>query len=183
MYPRKMHLQLYCKMKRSEVVNYAIVYSSCTGNTARLAQHLKGILPAEGLIYYGPPADHAVQADVLFVGSWTDKGTCSPDIARFLGSLNHKRVYLFGTAGFGGTPAYFDQIAERMAANLPAGNLLLGHYLCQGKMPQTVRQRYESMAQTDPEKARPLLGNFDRALSHPDQQDLEGLEKAVTGVL
>lgn len=170
------------RMKRSEVVNYAIVYSSCTGNTAQLAQHLKDILPPEGLVYYGPPADEAMRADMLFVGSWTDKGTCSADIARFLGGLNDKQVYLFGTAGFGGTSAYFDQIAERMAQNLPKGNRLLGHYLCQGKMPQPVRKRYESMAQTEPEKAQPMLDNFDRALSHPDKDDLKGLEKAVAGL-
>lgn len=70
-----------------------------------------------------------------------------------------------------------------MAQNLSSGNVLLGYYLCQGKMPQTVRTRYEMIAQTDPQKAKPLLENFDRALSHPNQEDLEGLEKAVSGLL
>ena len=66
---------------------------------------------------------------------------------------------------------------------LPAGNELLGSYFCQGKMPEAVRQRYEAMAKTDPEKARPLLENFDRALSHPDEADLRGLSEAVAAWL
>lgn len=141
------------------------------------------LLPPEKVIYFGIPAAEATEADVLFVGSWTDKGTCSPEITEFLRGLEKKKVYLFGTAGFGGSSAYFAQIAERMAGNLPAGNVLLGYYLCQGKMPQAVRTRYEAIAQTDPQKAQPMLDNFDRALSHPNQEDLEGLKTAVSSLL
>lgn len=164
-------------------MSYAIVYSSQTGNTAQLATHIKHILPAKELIYFGSVSPEALHADILFVGSWTDKGTCSPEIAQFLHQLKNKQVYLFGTAGFGGSPAYFSQIGERMAQNLPTGNVLLGSYLCQGKMPQAVRARYEALAKTDPQKAQPLLDNFDQALPHPNQEDLEKLEKAISDLL
>ena len=160
-------------------MTYAIVYSSQTGNTALLAQRLKDCLPQSGLIYFGAPHEEATRAEVLFVGSWTDKGSCCPEIATFLKSLQGKRVFLFGTAGFGGAESYFAQIIQRMAQNLPQDCKLLGSYLCQGKMPPAVRARYEAMAQQDPEKARPMLENFERALSHPDQADLEGLERAA----
>ena len=160
-------------------MTYAIVYSSQTGNTALLAQRLKDCLPQSGLLYVGAPHEEATRAEVLFVGSWTDKGSCCPEIAAFLKSLQGKRVFLFGTAGFGGAESYFAQIIQRMAQNLPQDCKLLGSYLCQGKMPPAVRARYEAMAQQDPEKARPMLENFDRALSHPDQADLEGLERAA----
>lgn len=164
-------------------MNYAIVYCSRTGNTALLAERLKHCLPASQLVYAGPPSDEALKADVLFVGSWTDKGTCCPEIAQFLHTLNKKQVYLFGTAGFGGDPAYFARISKRFQENLPAGNTLLGNYFCQGKMPPSVRTRYEAIAQTDPEKAAPMLENFDRALTHPDETDLNELEKAVSEIL
>lgn len=160
-------------------MTYAIVYSSQTGNTALLAQRLKDCLPRQGLLYFGFPDAAALEAEVLFVGSWTDKGSCCPEIATFLKSLQGKQVFLFGTAGFGGAEAYFAQITQRMAQNLPQDCKLLGSYLCQGKMPPAVRARYEAMALQDPEKARPMLENFDRALSHPDQADLAGLERAV----
>ena len=50
--------------------------------------------------------------------------------------------------------------------------------MCQGKMPQVVRDRYEAME--DSPRRTMMLENFDRALSHPDQQDLDGLKQAVT---
>ena len=164
-------------------MSYAVVYSSNTGNTTMLAECVKSVLPAEELIYFGTPAPEALQADIIFVGSWTDKGTCSSETGEFLKKLNGKQVYIFGTAGFGGDPGYFTGIGERMAKNLPADSTLLGCYICQGKMPRAVRSRYEAMAEKEPEKAKPMLDNFDRALSHPDRQDLEQLEKEVLNLL
>ena len=47
--------------------------------------------------------------------------------------------------------------------------------MCQGKMPMSVRQRYEQMAQKQPERFLPMIDNFDKALSHPNEQDLQSL--------
>ena len=135
------------------------------------------------LIYFGAPDNKALQADVLFIGSWTDRGTCCVPISQFLQSLKDKRVYIFGTAGFGGESAYFAQIANNMAKNLSDDNTLLGYYLCQGKMPQSVREKYETMAQADPQKFAPMLKNFDLALSHPNQQDLDELKQKALALI
>ena len=162
-------------------MKYAVVFASMTGNTRLLAERIKEVLPQEQLIYWGEPAEEAREADVLFIGSWTDKGTCCPVIGDFLRSLEGKKVFLFGTAGFGGAQAYFDQIAGRMGENLGESNTLLGHFLCQGKMPQSVRARYEAMEQN--EKTKAMLQNFDAALSHPDAADLQALEQAVSRCL
>ena len=71
--------------------------------------------------------------------------------------------------------------------NLPfhlfARNTLLGYYLCQGKMPQSVREKYETMAQSDPQKFAPMLKNFDLALSHPNQQDLDELKQKALALI
>ncbi len=168
-------------IKECDSMKYAVVFASMTGNTRLLAERIRKELPREQLIYWGEPAEEAREADVLFVGSWTDKGTCCPAIGDFLRSLEGKKVFLFGTAGFGGAQAYFDQIAGRMGENLGESNTLLGHFLCQGKMPQSVRARYEAMEQN--EKTKAMLQNFDAALSHPDAADLQALEQAVSRCL
>ena len=84
-------------------------------------------------------------------------------------------------SGFGGAPAYFDQILGRVKENLAPGVQVVGSYMCQGKMPQVVRDRYEAME--DSPRRTAMLENFDRALSHPDQQDLLALKKAVEPTL
>ena len=159
-------------------MSYAIVYSSHTGNTALLAQALKETLPQAECLYYGAPDARALAADIIYVGFWTDKGTCDAAAAQFLQSLTHQQVFLFGTAGFGGSDTYFAQILERVQALLPEGAQCIGSYMCQGKMPQSVRERYEGMK--DSPRRTAMLENFDRALHHPDDADLLRLKAAVT---
>ena len=162
-------------------MSYAIVYSSRTGNTRMLAEALRAALPPQACVYFGPPDDAALAADRLYVGFWTDKGICDTDTAAFLSKLSGREVFLFGTAGFGGAPAYFEGIVQRTRRCLPAGNALVGAYMCQGRMPAAVRARYERMLDS-PSPApnlRELLDNFDRAASHPDGADLARLIQAV----
>ena len=158
-------------------MRYSIVYSSNTGNTRRLAEEIEKQLPAGELVYCGALDAAALQAEVLFVGFWTDKGTCDERIAGFLQNLAGKRVFLFGTAGFGGAQAYFDQILASAARNLPEGAVEIGRFMCQGKMPEVVRQRYEAMEESPRRQA--MLENFDQARSHPDAADLEHVRFAV----
>lgn len=156
------------------MMKYAIVYSSRTGNTRQLADALHNALPAEDCLYFGAPAPEALAAGRVYVGFWTDKGTCDEAVAAFLQSVPAgKEVYLFGTAGFGGSPIYFDKILNAAVANLPAGVQVTGRYMCQGKMPQSVRTRYESMPESPRRQA--MLDNFDQALAHPDADDLTRL--------
>ena len=161
----------------------AIVYSSKTGNTKLLAETIQTTLPA--CQYCGTPCDDARDADVLFVGFWTDKGQCDDTIAAFLKTLENKKVFLFGTAGFGGAPKYFAQILDRVAKHLPDSAQLIGSYMCQGKMPMSVRNSYQKMKETGTgiPNVDVMLANFDAALSHPDNDDLAALKNAVETAL
>ena len=102
-------------------MSYAIVYTSLTGNTARLAQALRDALPAGACLYFGAPDVTALAADTIYAGFWTDKGTCDKPMETFLRSLTDQKVFLFGTAGFGGAPAYFNQILARVRAHRAPG--------------------------------------------------------------
>lgn len=162
------------------MMTYAIVFSSKTGNTRLLAETIRALLPEGSCAYFGPPCE-AVEADAVFCGFWTDKGTCNEDVAAFLRTLGGKRVFLFGTAGFGGDPAYFEKILGTVREKLPETAKLCGSFACQGKMPEAVRKRYEAMPDSPARQA--MLENFDKALAHPDEADLEALREAVKPVL
>ena len=53
--------------------------------------------------------------------------------------------------------------------------------MCQGRMPQSVRERYLKMKETPdhPANLDVLIQNFACVLSHPDANDLEKLKEAV----
>lgn len=160
-------------------MSYSIVYSSLTGNTAMLAKAIQQALPTGQCLYMGAPDAKALAADTVYVGFWTDKGTCDEQIAQFLKSLTCQKVFLFGTAGFGGDDSYFAEILDRVRQNLGSSVPVIGTYMCQGKMPQAVRTRY--LAMEDSPKRSELLENFERALQHPNDADLAALAARVTG--
>lgn len=162
-------------------MKYAIVYSSRTGNTKLLAERLRDILAKEDCLYCGAPEERALEAERLYVGFWCDKGTCDAEMEAFLKTIKGKELYLFGTAGFGGEKEYFDKILKRVQENLNEDVKVTGSFMCQGKMPMSVRERYEKMRKAPehgPNVDR-LIENFDAAQAHPSEEDLKKLEADV----
>lgn len=155
----------------------AIVYTSKTGNTKMLAETIKDSLPQDTCVYCGAPDVKAAQADLIFAGFWTDKGSCDADFASFLENLHHQKLFLFGTAGFGEDATYFSRILANVKTHLDASNDVIDSNMCQGKMPGFVRQRYEAEQKTD------MIANFDKALSHPDEKDLANLAQKAKETL
>ena len=130
-------------------------------------------------------AAQASEADVIFVGFWCDKGSCSPAVQHFLQGLAGRRVFLFGTCGFGESDEYFAQILERVRTYLPADAQYIGGAMCQGKMGMGVKRRYEGMLEKDPEnaQARMLIDNWNKAQSHPNKDDVSRIATAAKEAL
>ena len=143
-------------------MHYAVVFTSKTGNTRHLAEGIRKQLGEEECGYFGAPDAAALEADVVFAGFWTDRGSCDGEMAAFLESLTTQKLFLFGTAGFGGAPAYFEKILETVKSHV-------------------VRRRYEAME--DDAKKEAMLMNFDRAVGHPDAADLQALWTSVSRTL
>ena len=162
-------------------MKYAIVYSSQTGNTKMLAEAIQNVLPKEGCVYFGEPDAMALSAEKIYVGFWTDKGTCDTQTADFLKKLTNQHVFLFGTAGFGVGKLYFDKVLQRTEKNIHKGVTVIGRFMCQGKMPMSVRRRYEKM-QNGPIKIpniQEMIDNFDQALLHPNVDDIAALTESI----
>lgn len=151
----------------------AVVYKSLTGNTKLVAEAIGEALKAEHDVCVCEPTE-CVEADLYFVGTWIDKGSCTKEITEFLTTLNNQKIALFATAGFGGSQEYYGALAGRIKAQIPVSNEVLGQFFCQGKMPMSVRDRYVAMLQANPEDKNMEVNvkNFDEALSHPDEADL-----------
>lgn len=155
-------------------MKYAIVYSSKTGNTAELAMVVKETMGEEDCVYEGGPESAGnPNAPLVFVGFWTDKGSCSEDMSQWLDGLRGKQVFLFGTAGFGGSEEYFDTILKRVGEKLDNSNTRIGAFMCQGRMQDTVLKRYETMMKQDPQNMRleGMIANYHQASAHPDRDD------------
>ena len=180
---------------------YSIVFSSRTGNTAELAEAVREALPEGTCEYFGSVSgddggdgrDYAgagcgrtssaiPASETLFVGFWTNQGVADQAAQKLLGQLRNRKIFLFGTAGFGGSEAYFQAILDKTKAIIDDSNTVIGTYMCQGKMPLSVRERYMKMKEQPDHMPNidAMIENFDKALSHPDADDLVKLANLVS---
>ena len=105
------------------------------------------------------------------------------DVLDYLGSLQGKRIALFGTCGMGQSPEYYKKIEENIRVFIEDDNEYMGAYICQGKMPMAVRDKYLNMKNAKNEKQmNAMIQNFDMAMLHPDEQDLQGAKKFVKDI-
>jgi len=160
---------------------YSILFSSLTGNTKKLADAIHKTLPQNDCEYFGAIKTPVPSSELLYIGFWTDKGNADNETLTLLSTLKNRRIFLFGTAGFGGSDAYFQKILGQVRQSIDPSNTIIGEYMCQGKMPQSVRERYVKM-QASPlpiPNLDSLIENFDRAATHPNAEDLHRLTAAV----
>lgn len=155
-----------------------IIYDSITGNTKKLAETIKE--------KFSKDIVEKELADIIFIGSWTDKGNCSKKISEVYKNLKNKRIIIFGTAGFGGSREYFDRLYKRIKEQIPKNNQIENKYFyCQGKMPNTVKERYIKMIKENPEDSnlQVSLKNFEEALKHPNDEDIENAKKFAKEII
>lgn len=158
-------------------MRYQVVFVSRTGNTKKVAMAIyNGISSSlKDIVDLEEKDNHIEEADVYFVGFWVNRGSASLDILEYLGTLEGKKIALFGTCGFGNDKAYEKKIEQQVTAWLPENVQYLGAFFSQGKMGASVRKKYEQMREQPGMEAMAdkMIRNYDEGLLHPDYTDLE----------
>lgn len=164
-------------------MKYMVVYTSKTGNTEKLAAEIFGALPG-GSKDIQRVEEVRGDADTYFVGFWNDKGTCCESVMDFLATLRGKEVALFGTSGFGSDEGYLKAVSRRVEALLPDDARFLGSFLCSGRMPPNVLERFRCMQEKkDTPEIRRMIEAYTRSMLHPDETDLQNARRFVEKVL
>lgn len=164
-------------------MKYMVVYTSKTGNTEKVAAEIFGALPG-GSKDIQRVEEVRGDADTYFVGFWNQRGTCNESIMNFLETLRGKKVALFGTSGFGTNEGYLKEVARRVEALLPEDAKCLGSFLCGGKMPPHVLERFRCMQEKeDSPQIRGMIEAYMKGMLHPDETDLKNARKFVARIL
>ena len=156
------------------MLDYLVVYHSETGNTKKLATAIFSALPSMSKDLLPIEDCEALpDAKTYFIGFCVHHGTCSLEVGNLLGSLSGKNVALFGTCGMGNCKDYFKKMEHSADIWLEDDNQYLGAFFCLGKMPLTIRKKFETMMNNcDPQQVTKLLSNFDEAMIHPTEEDI-----------
>lgn len=166
-------------------MDYMVVYSSKTGNTKQIATEIFSALPGMSKDMQSIEEYTGKDADTFFIGFWTNRGTCDMSVIDLISELKGKRIALFGTCGFGEEEAYYREIEQKVSVWIPDDCRYLGTFICQGKMPMQIRQKYEISMEDPRQEAwrKKVLQSFDNALLHPDETDLKNARAFVNQVL
>ena len=150
-------------------MNACIVYSSCTGNTRKVAEALADTsgLPCFPVRIAPEPDDF----DILALGFWVRKGLPDARALRYMERIRGKHVFFFGTLG---AWPHSDHARRCMAATheilQAGGNTVVDGFLCQGRVnPQVVAASQRKGGHPlSPER----LARLREAARHPDATDL-----------
>ncbi len=149
-----------------------VVYSSLTGNTRSVAEHLASRfgLPLFSLKDAPSPAAY----DTYILGFWTRRGAPDPGMAAFMRTLKGRRTFFFGTMAAYPDSRHALGCAERAAKLLAEGqNRIMGHFLCQGRLDPAV------FAKSRHPKTPERLQRIRCAAAHPNADDFAEAEERV----
>lgn len=155
----------------------AIVYSSSTGNTEKLAEAIKA--KVGDTVYCGKIDDAALEADMIYVGFFAMKFTCGDNVKEFLEKCNGKKIFLFGTAGYDNTEEYFTKVLDAAKENINDSNTVVGQSMTMGKVSE---QKQKAIKEMDEEKFNSMKAKLDESQSHPDQSDIDKVVAAVASL-
>ncbi|NBH82145.1 flavodoxin [bacterium C-53] len=157
------------------MLEYAVLYHSETGNTAKIASAIFSQLPGKSKDLMQINLSEPIpEAAVYFVGFSVNRGTCCMEVADLLSELHEKKVSLFATCGANPIPEYIKEVESKVKVWLDDDNEYCGFFLCQGRMQAKARDRWEGIR--NKENARhidAMLRNFEEAKLHPSTEDLK----------
>lgn len=150
-----------------------VIYSSHTGNTKAVAEHIAAALSDAVLCDTRHMPDSLDAFDLIFVGFWAYRRGADPEASRVLESLHGKRVAVFGTAG-----AYPDSEAgkkypENAAALLSSDCVYAGGFLCQGRVHSFHISLETGVKNSGHEMTEERRARLTEAEKHPNDADFE----------
>lgn len=152
----------------------ALIYSSQSGNTKKLALAIQALLPPETPIFPIGSAPRPDEYDSLVLAFWVHRAKPDPLMRQYLETIKGKTVIGFGTLVARPDSDHARKVIDNFHDCL-AGNRVLGCFLCQGRLaPERFAAR---MSGRDNNSRHPLteerLALLKEAERHPNENDLE----------
>ena len=148
----------------------AVIYSSRTGNTEKVAKQLAEAL---GATCHSVKDTSAVPEGAdLCVGTWIDRGTADAGAKKYIESLRGRRVFLYGTLGAEPDSQHAEKCIANIRALFDPSNEILGAILVQGAIDPMLIEMFKSMPKDNVHAFTEENGaRYAAAASHPDEND------------
>ncbi len=177
-------------------MNIQIFYSSLTGNTEKVASHLKETLLAEGHIVTYKNTRETLRersqegdsplpfADLILICFWCRRSSMDSDSLKLLSMYRNQPIAAVGTIGGNIKGAYGDRVRNTVAEAVSEHNRCQGVFICQGKIAESRTEARRNLPKTSPHYlddeayARHLATR-----THPDEADLSDAAAFVSNLV
>lgn len=153
---------------------YAIVYSSKTGNTKKVAEAMAQVRPDEFVVLDAKENPDLSQYEFITFGYGVDKGAPYKNCQELMGTIKNKSVALFHTLGADPKSNHSMACAANGGSCLGEGNVIINYFACQGAIDPNLIAMMRKMPKNSPHAATPENEErWAKAASHPDDGDLK----------
>lgn len=163
----------------------AVVYSTLTGNTRRVAEAFCAGLGSGTELFDVKDAPDPAAFDLVVMGFWVDRGHPDQKSMDFMRRVAGKKVFSLFTLGAKPKTAHAFKCAYTSASYWGEGCEQIGSWHCQGAIDPKLIEQMRRMPKMpgNPHAATPETeARWAAAASHPDAEDLEAAKEAARAV-
>lgn len=163
----------------------AVVYSTLTGNTEKVAKAVCAGLGEGAELYDVKDAPDPAAYDLVAVGFWVDRGHPDQKSMDYMKKITGKKVFTFFTLGAKPASAHAFTCAYTAKTYYGAGCEEVGTWFCQGAIDPKLIEQMRKMPKVpgNPHAATPETeARWAAAASHPDADDCASATEAAKAV-
>ena len=152
----------------------AVIFSSLTGNTKKVAYEIFDEMPKGTRIYDLKELDNEIEEEFLVLGYWVDRAKPNKEMLEFMNNLRGKIIVTFGTLGANPNSEHGSITKNNVNEILEKNNIVLGNFLCQGKIDPKITEMFKKMGTKGPHMmTEERLKRHEEALKHPNEEDFK----------
>ncbi len=161
----------------------AIVCSSKTGNTMKVAQAIHAAMPAGTDLFAVEEAAAADGYDLIVMGFWVDRGMPDEKAKQYMKTIVGKKVFTFFTLGADPDSNHAKECMAKCCEFYGADCSEIGNFLCQGAIDPKLIEVMKKMTDGPHAPTPESLARWARAASHPNTADYEAAAAAISAAL
>lgn len=163
----------------------AIIYSTITGNTKKVAEGIWEVMPKGTEIFNVEENPKWGEYDLLILGYWVDRGLADTKMRAYMNKIQGKNLGIFGTLGERDNTDYSRGIQNKIEESLSNSNKVLANFICQGKIDPKFITKWIEVLDNNPndKKARSIVDEFNKASIHPNEEDIRNAQDIFKNML
>ena len=162
---------------------WAIIYSSVTGNTKKIAHAMAEALEGNVDVFRVQDAPKKLDDyEVVLLGYWLRLGAPDPLMLKYLSTVHDARVCFFQTHGTSPTSEHAITSFARAGYQLGSGCEILGTFGCRGKINPKMLEHRKNAGPDDPHGGPKSLERWRLASTHPDEADEAAAKEFVAAM-